>query len=231
MSQWFSYQALFIILFYDGSHWAFIGNYIESIRKPATAFNPARHRRFSWRDFIETKAMPIAIISFLTAFAYASILSFISVYAETKGLFQYISLFFIVYAAAMLSVRPFTGRLYDRKGPKCCYLSVILILFAAGLFLLSNMQLCFDIITIRKFSSESAMDPFFLVSKRWRFNLHQKHRSGHATSTFFILFDSGMALGAFVLGSVLGTMGLLHVVFARRYDHYLDHIRLLENNW
>ena len=56
----------------------------------------ARHRRLSWHDFIETKAMPIATISFLTAFAYASILSFISVYAETKGLFQYISLFFIV---------------------------------------------------------------------------------------------------------------------------------------
>ena len=35
----------------------------------------------------------------------------------------------------------------------------------------------------------------------------QKHRSGHATSTFFILFDSGMALGAFVLGSVLAQWG------------------------
>ena len=33
----------------------FIGVYIESIRKPASAFNGARHRRLSWRDFIRNK--------------------------------------------------------------------------------------------------------------------------------------------------------------------------------
>ena len=51
------------------------------------------------------------------------------------------------------------------------------------------------------------MDPFSLVSRHWRFNRHQKHRSGHATSTFFILFDSGMAIGAFVLGIVSAQWG------------------------
>ena len=35
----------------------------------------------------------------------------------------------------------------------------------------------------------------------------QKHRSGHATSTFFILFDSGMAIGALVLGIVSAQWG------------------------
>ena len=34
-----------------------------------------------------------------------------------------------------------------------------------------------------------------------------KHRSGHATSTFFIFFDSGMAIGAFVLGIVSAQWG------------------------
>ena len=39
----------------------------------------------------------------------------------------------------MISVRPFTGRLYDRKGPNAV-IYPSLIFFAAGLFLLSTMS-------------------------------------------------------------------------------------------
>ena len=115
--------------------------------QPQSASSVKRHR-LSWHDFVETKAIPIATVGFLTAFAYASIMSFISVYAETKGVFEYVSLFFIVFAATMISVRPFTGRLYDRKGPNAV-IYPSLIFFAAGLFLLSNMSLCDNIINSR----------------------------------------------------------------------------------
>ena len=136
--QWFSYQALFICLSMmaiTGLLSAFTLKISEYQPLPSTA----KHRRFSWHDFFEIKAIPIAMIGFLTSFAYASILSFISVYAETRGVFQYVSLFFIVFAAAMISVRPFTGRLYDRKGPSTV-IYPSLIFFAVGLFLLSNMN-------------------------------------------------------------------------------------------
>ncbi len=205
ISQWFSYQALFIslsMMAVTGLFSVFILKVSENQPQSSTT---ARHRRFSWRDFIETKAMPIAIISFLTAFAYASILSFISVYAETKGLFQYISLFFIVYAAAMLSVRPFTGRLYDRKGPSAV-IYPSLILFAAGLFLLSNMNSVLTLL-LSGVLVGIGYGSLFPCFQALAIQSAEKHRSGHATSTFFILFDSGIALGAFVLGSVLTQWG------------------------
>ncbi|MFP3359975.1 MFS transporter, partial [Planococcus sp. SIMBA_143] len=46
------------------------------------------------------------------------------------------SVFFVVYAVAILVSRPFTGRLMDAKGAKAVMLPAF-VLFAAGLFLLS----------------------------------------------------------------------------------------------
>ena len=93
ISQWFSYQALFICLSMMAITGLLSVFILKIFGKPATSSTTARHRRLSWHDFIETKAIPIAIISFLTAFAYASILSFISVYAETKVYFNILACF------------------------------------------------------------------------------------------------------------------------------------------
>ena len=164
-----------------------------------------KHNRFSWNDLFETKAIPIAIVAGLTAFTYASIMSFISVYAETRGVFEYVSLFFIVFAVAMIIVRPFTGRLYDRKGPNTV-IYPSLILFAAGLFLLSSMHsvttllIAGVLIGIGYGSTIPCFQALAIQSA-------QKRRSGHATSTFFTLFDSGLATGAFVLGIVVAQWG------------------------
>src|SRR5699024_1226129 len=49
-------------------------------------------------DLIEPKAIPISIISGLVGIAYASILSFVPVYAEDIGLAQTASYFFLVFA-------------------------------------------------------------------------------------------------------------------------------------
>ena len=149
--------------------------------------------------------IPIATVSFLTAFAYASIMSFIYVYAQTQGVFEYVSLFFIVFAATMISVRPFTGRLYDRKGPNAV-IYPSLIFFAAGLFLLSTMS---SVITLLIAGGLIGIGygSLFPCFQALAIQSAPKHRSGHATSTFFILFDSGMAIGAFVLGIVSAQWG------------------------
>ena len=44
---------------------------------------------------------------------------------RNKSVFEYVSLFFIVFAATMISVRPFTGRLYDEKVPMRWIMSFI----------------------------------------------------------------------------------------------------------
>ncbi|WP_338448768.1 MFS transporter [Niallia oryzisoli] len=202
--QWFSYQLLFTglaVIVVIGYLFAFSLKVSEYKPKSSTV----RNNRPSWHDFFETKSFPIAVVGFLTAFAYASIMSFISVYVETRGLLQYASLFFIVFAAAMIMVRPMTGRLYDTKGPHAVIYPSFLF-FAAGLFLLSSIHSVTTLIIsgVLIGVGYGSIVPCF---QALAIQSAPKHRSGHATSTFFTLFDSGMALGAFVLGGVSAQSG------------------------
>ena len=89
-----------------------------------------------WRDVIETRVLAISFVALLTAFAYSSVMSFITAYAELKHLLAYTSIFFIVFAVSMLLVRPWVGKVYDRKGPSAViYPSFIC--FAIGLVIVS----------------------------------------------------------------------------------------------
>lgn len=202
--QWFSYQVLF-----TGLAVIVVIGYLFAFSLKVSEYKPkslvVRDNRLSWHDLFETKTFPIAVVGFLTAFAYASIISYISVYVETRGLLQYASLFFIVFAAAMIMVRPMTGRLYDTKGPHTVIYPSFLF-FAAGLFLLSSIHSVTALIIsgVLIGVGYGSIVPCF---QALAIQLAPKHRSGHATSTFFTLFDSGMALGAFVLGGVSAQSG------------------------
>ena len=202
--QLFSYKALII-----GLATAVVIGYLFAFTLKVSEYRPQlsteKRNRLSWHDLFEKKAIPIAIVGSLTAFAYASIMSFISVYAETRGVFEYVSLFFIAFAIAMMVVRPFTGQLYDTKGPNAVIYPSFLF-FAAGLFLLSNMHTVSTLLIAGVLIGigYGSIVPCF---QALAIQSAQKHRSGHATSTFFTLFDSGMAAGAFVLGIVSAQWG------------------------
>ena len=80
------------------------------------------------------------------------------------------------------------------------------IFFAAGLFLLSTMHSVTTLLVAGGLVGVGygSIVPCF---QTLAIQAAQKHRSGHATSTFFTLFDSGMAIGAFVLGIVSAHWG------------------------
>ncbi len=160
--------------------------------------------RFSVSNFIEVKAIPIAIITLVTAFCYSSVLSYISFYAIEIDQVATASFFFLVYSLAVLFSRPFTGRLMDIKGANYVMYPAF-ILFTIGLFLLyianngilllaagaliglgfGNMQSCTQAIAVK-------MTP--------------PHRMGLATSTFFIFLDAGLGFGPYILGSMIPFM-------------------------
>lgn len=68
-----------------------------------------------FRNMIATEALVPAGITFLLAMGFASINSFLLVYAEERGI-QGASLFFTVYAVTMLGTKPLVGKLTDRYG-------------------------------------------------------------------------------------------------------------------
>lgn len=165
----------------------------------------AVRRKLSISNFLETKSMPIASVGFLISFAYASIITFISVYADSLGLLQTASFFFVVYAVAMLLVRPFTGRIFDAMGPDYVIIPSIIV-FALGLFALSNTETSWMLLlsgALIGLGYGTLLPSFQTLA----IQAAEKHRSGYATGTFFAFYDSGIALGAIALGGIVGSLG------------------------
>ncbi|MGG1630377.1 MFS transporter [Rossellomorea sp. NRS-1567] len=201
--RWIPYTSLFM-----GLAWVIVIGFLCSFGIQVTEDDVVKEdvsKRLTLKDLMEVKAIPIALVGFLTSFAYSGIMSFISVYAKSVGLFESVSLFFVVFAAAMLLSRPYTGRLYDRSGPN----SVIypsLIIFAIGLILLSvthSVLLLLVAGTLIGLGYGALLPSFQTMS----IVAAPKRRTGHATATFFIFYDLGIAVGSFVLGVVLSQFG------------------------
>src|SRR5699024_7233852 len=112
--QSFSFEALFIllsILMICGSLAALF------IPGDEVLENTSGKQRMALSDLFEIKALPVAILACLLAFTSASVLSYLSIYAEQKNLLTFASTFFIVFSISMIVTRPFTGRIFDVKGP------------------------------------------------------------------------------------------------------------------
>lgn len=66
--------------------------------------------------FLQKEALPISCVVILVGIAYASVLSFLSIYSEMLHLVTASSFFFIVFAVVTFVTRPFTGKIYDHFG-------------------------------------------------------------------------------------------------------------------
>ncbi|WP_071392933.1 MFS transporter [Bacillus tuaregi] len=153
---------------------------------------------FKLSNFIELKAVPIALITLVVSFCYSSVLSFINFYAIEIDLVSAASFFFLVYSIAILISRPFTGRLMDVKGANYVMYPAF-ILFTVGMLLLGSAHnsltlLLSGILIGLGFGNMQSCTQAIAVK------LTPPHRMGLATSTFFIFLDAGLGFGPYVLG-------------------------------
>jgi MFS family permease len=162
-------------------------------------------RRLSWSDLFEKKALAISSVGIFVSFSYASIMSFISIYAESIGLIKAASFFFLVFAVAMLISRPFTGRLFDLKGPNIVIIPS-LIIYAIGMFVLSftsstwMLLLAGGLIGVGYGTLLPCFQTLAIEST-------SPQRTAYATATFFTLYDTGIAIGSFILGVAANYLG------------------------
>lgn len=158
-----------------------------AIATKATAFNITH--------LFEASAVRISITAAFFSFVYASILSFVSVYAKEIGLEQASSYFFVVYAAVMLVSRPFTGRLFDKRGANV----IAIVCFASGMLLLSmaHTSLMFLLAAACIGLGWGTMFPCFQTIAIQK---AAPARRGVATATFLSIFDTGIGIGSFVIG-------------------------------
>lgn len=169
--------------------------------------NAETENHFSIRlhDLIEPKAIPIALISGLVGLAYASVLSFVPVFAEEIGLEATASYFFLIYAIVMVASRPTLGRMFDEKGAKFVLVPSLAV-FAIGLVVLGFTTTSLTLLAaaaLLGLGYGSLLPGFQTLSVQST----TTDRSGHAMSTFFIFYDLGIASGAFIWGVVISSGG------------------------
>lgn len=193
-----SFETLFIVLSAIGLLGCVVGLTINTSDIARPEVKPKLS--FSFNDLFERKALPIALLACLLALSYSSVLSFISIYAEQQGMLNVASYFYVVFAAAMLIIRPFTGKVYDQKGPKYVVIPSF-ILFGIGLFMLAYMDSSWEFLVAAIFVG-SGYGTLTTSMQSQAVQSTSVARSGYATATYFTLFDTGIAIGSYILGLI-----------------------------
>ncbi|WP_339292005.1 MFS transporter [Paenibacillus sp. FSL W8-0187] len=156
-------------------------------------------------NFIEPKALPISLVSFVMGFGYSSVLTYLMIFAGQISLTEIASYFFIVYAIVVILSRPFTGRWFDQRGANVVMYPAILS-FAIGMVLLSQahhgLTLLLSAVFVGLGYGTTQSSSQALAIKR-----SPAHRIGLATSTFYIFVDVGIGFGPFILGFLTPLVG------------------------
>ena len=194
---YFEVSTLLIALVFIGFGFCFL----IPVKEPEKFAGHSNQKSIALTDLVEKKVLPIAVLAMLISFSYASIMSFIAPFAESKNLMAYAGLFFVVFAISMMSLRPITGKIYDRKGPQYVIYPA-LVAFSLGLFLLSQIQTLwgFMLAAVMVGVGFGSVQPCMQTLAIQR---APKHRIGYATSTFYTFYDLGIAIGSLLIGAII----------------------------
>lgn len=162
-------------------------------------------RGFQWSRFIEAKAVPISLVCALVYFGYSSLLSFLSSYAGTLHLETEASFFFVIYALAIFVSRPFTGRLFDRRGERITMIPAFLA-FSIGMVVLSQAKtgavLLFSAVLLG-FGVGVVQSCGLAIAVKGI----PSERLSLVNSTFYICLDLGVGVGPLLLGMLIPYSG------------------------
>ncbi len=157
------------------------------------------------RKFIEPCVIPISVVCGLIFFGYSSLLTFLTPYAQELDLSRAASVFFVVYALSMFITRPFTGRAFDRIGPRPV-MTPAFFAFALGMVVLalaSNDWMILGAAFLLGFGVGTIQSCGLSMAVK----ATPDERLSLANATFYILLDAGVGVGPVVLGALLPLMG------------------------
>jgi MFS family permease len=164
-----------------------------------------RNNKLSFENVFEPKVLKVSMVMLLLAFPFAGIMSFITLFAKELSI-ESTGMFFLIYAIGVSIIRPFTGKMMDKKGP-----GLIMLLSFVGT--ISGLI----------FLSQSKTEPSFLAAgfilglgngivmptlQTMVINMVHSKKRGVATSTFFSSIDLGIGIGAFFLGNIVEIFSL-----------------------
>ncbi len=153
---------------------------------------------------IEKRALFPGFLILLVNISFGCITSFITLHGQEQGI-EHVSLYFIVYAVVTMASRPAIGRIIDRYGFRIpgilSCLGTVATMVLIGLSRDVIMLSCAG--ALAGLGVGTAMSVFQTMAvasvEPWR--------RGVATSTYFVSFDVGIAIGSLTGGIIAGMFG------------------------
>lgn len=177
----------------------------EEPELPETGGAQHMHVKRGISSLIQLSVVPLASVLFLCYLGYSGILSFVTLYAEERGLSDAVSLYFVIYAIVILISRPPVGRRVDRTGENSiiywCFASltigliILALAFNGPLLLLSAAFVGFGI-----GATQSIVQAVIARDT-------PQNELGKANSTFFMSMDLGSGIGPIVIGAIIPFIG------------------------
>jgi predicted MFS family arabinose efflux permease len=164
----------------------------------ALARNQAQPPAFSFfSSLIEKKSAYPVLITFFTSFGYGSIVTYLVLFGEEQHLTGTF-LFYLTNALCATISRPFTGRLFDAKGPWLLIMGCAIVAFVAMWILSMATANWYFILSGALFGiGYGSMIP---ALQAWTISKTNVERSGIANGMYYSSIDFGIGLSAVILG-------------------------------
>lgn len=195
--------------------------------KPAAPAIPKEFTAVPQKQGFPKALLLPSLMNLLMSITYGGLLSFINLFGKEASLAN-ASLFFLFNAAAVVLIRPISGKIYDRKGHIALLIPSVVLLIG-GLWLLSYAHttgflalaaLCYGL-------GFGTVQP---TLQSWMLQQVPPQKQGLANSMYFNSLDLGIAVGAMILGQIAqySTYGAMYryaslflVLFIMVYAFYL----------
>jgi predicted MFS family arabinose efflux permease len=154
--------------------------------------------KFSYMgSLVEKSSWFPAFITIMVTFGYGSIVTFIVIFGEERGI-QHIFLFYLFNAIMASLSRPIAGKWFDERGPKGLVLFCIMITFV-GMWVLSFAH-SDALIIISGILFGVGFGSLIPTLQSWTLSTTPDNRRGVANGMFFSSIDLGIGLSGLVFG-------------------------------
>lgn len=182
----------------------FVRNGGHPFRGKQTEAKTGERHRFSLRSIVEPRVVPLSLVFMCFAIPYFANQSFLVEYAQARDTAADVSLFFPLYAVALLILRVTCRHWFDTKPFR--------LFFIIGSITLTGMLLCMAALTnnwillVAAVLTATSYGMMSSVTQAEAVVIAGKERSGVANATYYMGIDLGMSLGPLLGGVIYGAL-------------------------
>jgi MFS family permease len=206
-----TYEALFALCAACAAAALVLALFLRLPEHPPTPEQVATKWRMRPIDLFEPAAFAVGSVAFLAGMGWSGVLAFLNSFALEEGMVSAASVFFLVYAAAVLLSRLVVGRVQDRFGDNAAvYPTLFAYALGLGLLAWSPNAMVMAVAAVFIGLGFGALLP---CTQAIVVTMSPPHRIGVTTSTFYFLLDAGTGIGPLLLGMLLAVTGF-HGMYA-----------------